>query len=109
MINFDVSNTPETYTYRTGRTDREKRECLACAFVAGSDHGWLRATEQMISSTIPRRKIEGFEPEADLKPAHTTDTSFPSDLPVPLHSSLDVLGAGPCRPHRPDALPRGTC
>ena len=63
VINFDVPNTPEAYTHRLGRTGRAEREGIACTFVTGIDHGWVEATERMIGSPIPRRKVVGFEPD----------------------------------------------
>jgi ATP-dependent RNA helicase RhlE len=60
VINFDVPNTPEAYTHRIGRTGRSENEGIACTFVTRDDRTWLRATERMIGSPIPRREIEGF-------------------------------------------------
>jgi len=68
VINFDVPNTPEAYTHRIGRTGRAEREGVACTFVTGSDGGWVRATERTIGAPIPRRRVEGFEPDVDEKP-----------------------------------------
>jgi len=68
VINYDVPNTPEAYTHRIGRTGRAELDGIACTFVTGEDHGWLRATERMIGSPIPRRRVEGFEPEAEPRP-----------------------------------------
>ncbi len=68
VINFDVPNTPEAYTHRIGRTGRAEREGVACTFVTSSDRGWVRATERMIGAPIPRRQVEGFEPDPDEKP-----------------------------------------
>ncbi|MBC8367448.1 DEAD/DEAH box helicase [bacterium] len=68
VINFDVPNTPEAYTHRIGRTGRAELEGIACTFVTGSDHSWLRATERMIGSKIPRKQVEGFEAEAEPRP-----------------------------------------
>jgi ATP-dependent RNA helicase RhlE len=65
VINFDVPNTPEAYTHRIGRTGRAEREGVACTFVTGSDRGWVRATERMIGAPIPRRRVDGFEPDAE--------------------------------------------
>ena len=65
VINFDVPSTPEAYTHRIGRTGRSETEGIACTFVTGADRGWLRATERMIGSPIPRRKFTGFEPGAE--------------------------------------------
>jgi ATP-dependent RNA helicase RhlE len=63
VINFDVPNTPEAYTHRIGRTGRSEREGVACTFVTASDRGWVRDTERMIGASIPRRQVEGFEPD----------------------------------------------
>ncbi|MBD3220197.1 DEAD/DEAH box helicase [bacterium] len=61
VINFDVPNTPEQYTHRIGRTGRAELEGIACTFVTGEDHGWLRATERMIGAPIRRETIDGFD------------------------------------------------
>ena len=74
VINFDVPNTPEAYTHRIGRTGRAEREGVACTFVTGNDHGWLRATERMIGAPIQRRQVEGFEPDAVMQTAQTGRT-----------------------------------
>ncbi len=68
VINFDVPNTPEAYTHRIGRTGRAEREGVACTFVTSDDRGWVTATERMIGAPIPRRRVEGFEPDVDEKP-----------------------------------------
>ena len=63
VINFDVPNTPETYTHRIGRTGRAEQDGVACTFVTGDDHAWVRATERMIGIPIERKQVEGFEAE----------------------------------------------
>lgn len=63
VINFDVPNTPEAYTHRIGRTGRSGSAGTACTFVTGGDHRWLKATERMIGSSIPRREVAGFAPD----------------------------------------------
>ena len=60
VINFDVPNTPEAYTHRIGRTGRAELEGVACTFVTSSDRAWVKSTERMIGSSIPRRHVEGF-------------------------------------------------
>ena len=67
VINFDVPNTPEAYTHRIGRTGRAELEGIACTFVTSDDREWLRATERMIGSAIPRRQVDGFEHEVEEK------------------------------------------
>jgi ATP-dependent RNA helicase RhlE len=66
VINFDVPSTPEAYTHRIGRTGRAECDGVACTFVTGTDHGWLRATERMIGAPIQRRQVDGFEAEAEV-------------------------------------------
>ena len=68
VINYDVPNTPEAYTHRIGRTGRSQREGVACTFVTSEDRAWVRATERMIGKPIPRRRVEGFEHDADDMP-----------------------------------------
>ncbi len=68
VINFDVPDTPEAYTHRLGRTGRAERHGEACTFVTADDSGWVRATERMIGSRIPRLQVEGFEPDANENP-----------------------------------------
>jgi len=64
VINFDVPNTPEAYTHRIGRTGRSECEGKACTFVTGEDSAWVRATERMIGTPIPRVNVPGFEADA---------------------------------------------
>ncbi|MCB1162764.1 C-terminal helicase domain-containing protein, partial [bacterium] len=88
VINYDVPNTPEAYTHRIGRTGRAELTGAAITFVTSEDHGWVRATERMIGTRIPRRTVEGFESvfvEAPPRPARTSHRqSRPRlDSPVP--------------------------
>lgn len=73
VINYDVPNTPEAYTHRIGRTGRAENEGVACTFVTGGDHGWVRATERMIGAPIARLRVDGFaadrEEAAGTRPA----------------------------------------
>ncbi len=105
VINFDVPSTPEAYTHRIGRTGRAEREGIACTFVTGADHGWVRATERMIGSPIPRRKVEGFEGNAAARPNHTRS-------PLNTNRSARPTGQSDSRPNghsdsRNDGRPGG--
>ena len=64
VINFDVPRTPEAYTHRIGRTGRAELEGVACTFVTSDDRAWVQRTERMIGAPIPRRRVEGFEPDS---------------------------------------------
>lgn len=63
VINFDPPNTPETYTHRIGRTGRSEASGKACTFVTREDRDWVRDTERVLGSPIPRREVEGFDVE----------------------------------------------
>jgi len=65
VINFDVPNTPEAYTHRIGRTGRSELEGAAFTFVTTSDRNWVRSTERMIGSPIPRKELEGFDHDVE--------------------------------------------
>ena len=54
VINFDVPNTAETYTHRIGRTGRSGAEGKAITFVTSEDRAWVRDTERMLGSKLPR-------------------------------------------------------
>ena len=74
VINFDVPNTPEAYTHRIGRTGRAEKEGIACTFITGEDHAWVRATERMIGNPIQRHQIAGFEPDPNERPEPRRDS-----------------------------------
>lgn len=54
VINFDPPTTPETYTHRIGRTGRSEATGKALTFVTSEDRGWVRDTERVLGSPIPR-------------------------------------------------------
>jgi len=63
VINFDPPSTPETYTHRIGRTGRSDESGKACTLVTREDAGWVRETERVLGTPIPRRQYPGFEME----------------------------------------------
>lgn len=64
VINFDPPSTPETYTHRIGRTGRSEESGKACTLVTRDDAGWVRDTERVLGTPIPRRTLPGFAIEA---------------------------------------------
>ena len=54
VVNFDVPDTPETYTHRIGRTGRAGASGRAITFVTREDRGWVRATERMLGEKLAR-------------------------------------------------------
>lgn len=61
VINYDLPDTPETYTHRVGRTGRAEREGQAWSLVTSEDVSMIRAIERLLGKSIERRKIEGFD------------------------------------------------
>ena len=60
LINYDISDTPEAYTHRIGRTGRAECTGTACTFVTSEDRQMLRAIERRIEQEIPERIVEEF-------------------------------------------------
>jgi superfamily II DNA/RNA helicase len=60
VINFDPPATPDTYTHRIGRTGRSEASGRAVTFVTGEDRLWVRDTERVLGSKIPRLVAEGL-------------------------------------------------
>jgi ATP-dependent RNA helicase RhlE len=55
VINFDLTNVPETYVHRIGRTARAGAEGVAISLIAGAEEmGYLRDIERLIRITLPR-------------------------------------------------------
>jgi ATP-dependent RNA helicase RhlE len=61
VVNYDLPDTPETYTHRVGRTGRAEREGQAHSLVTSEDVSMVRAIERLLGKSIERRKIEGFD------------------------------------------------
>ncbi|EKS34118.1 DEAD/DEAH box helicase [Afipia broomeae] len=55
VINFDLTNVPETYVHRIGRTARAGADGTAISLVAGGEElGYLRDIERLIKVTLPK-------------------------------------------------------
>ncbi|MDP9174678.1 MAG: DEAD/DEAH box helicase [Planctomycetota bacterium] len=78
IINYDISEDPEVYVHRVGRTARMGAKGKAFTFV-GKDQGEeLTRVESLINMVIPQATLEGFEPRP--VPADWTD-SKPGEMP----------------------------
>ncbi len=93
VINFDVPNTPEAYTHRIGRTGRSECAGVACTFVTGVDHGWVRATERMIGAPIPHRQVNGFELGVEDRPIRPRTARVSARPPAHNHARGGHPGA----------------
>lgn len=47
VVNYDLPNTPETYTHRIGRTGRAGAAGIAISFCSGEERPYLRAIEKL--------------------------------------------------------------
>jgi len=100
VINFDVPNTPEAYTHRTGRTGRSETEGCALTFATREDVAWLRATERNLGAPIPRRNFPGFESDVKELKARPQKPSAPARQGRPGRSKSGS-GGGRGRSRRP--------
>jgi ATP-dependent RNA helicase RhlE len=67
VVNYDLPNVPEDYVHRIGRTGRAGREGEAISLVCVDELKLLRDIERVIKSEIPKRVIEGYEPDASIR------------------------------------------
>ena len=67
VVNFDLPNVPEDYVHRIGRTGRAGREGEAVSLVCVDELKLLRDIERLIKREIPKRVVDGFEPDASIK------------------------------------------
>ncbi len=57
VINFDLPDTAEAYTHRTGRTGRMERLGTALSLVTPEDTGMLRTIERLLGQSLERRQV----------------------------------------------------
>ncbi|MDF1837340.1 MAG: DEAD/DEAH box helicase [Planctomycetota bacterium] len=61
VINYDVPNTPDTYTHRIGRTGRSEKSGRAYTLFARDDAAQVKAIEKKLGSRLPRMRFDGFD------------------------------------------------
>ncbi len=69
VINYDIPDTPETYTHRIGRTGRAERNGEAVSFITHEDEYQVRAIERLIGKRLDRKKLDGFDYNSPPPPA----------------------------------------
>jgi ATP-dependent RNA helicase RhlE len=67
VINFDIPDTPEAYTHRTGRTGRAKCTGKAFTFVTDDDLKVLHTLERHVGVELKCQTISGFDYDAEQK------------------------------------------
>ena len=71
VINYDLPDTAEAYTHRTGRTGRMEKLGTALSLTTSDDLAMVRTIERLLGKTLERRKMAGFE-EMPVSPAVRT-------------------------------------
>ncbi|MGJ7503529.1 DEAD/DEAH box helicase [Variovorax sp. ZT5P49] len=62
VINYDLPRSPTDYIHRIGRTGRAGESGLAISFVSASTEAHFRLIEKRQGLSLPRERVEGFEP-----------------------------------------------
>lgn len=65
VINFDVPDTAETYTHRTGRTGRATRSGQALTFAGQEDGKMIALIERNLGKKMAREKVPAFAPATE--------------------------------------------
>ena len=68
VVNFELPMVPNDYVHRIGRTGRAGITGTAVSLVCVDEAPLLRDIERLLGGPIPSRLIEGFEPNADIRP-----------------------------------------
>jgi ATP-dependent RNA helicase RhlE len=63
VVNFDLPNVPEDYVHRIGRTGRAGASGQAISLVSADEVKLLSGIEKLIQQVLPRKLIDGFEPD----------------------------------------------
>ncbi|WP_133162362.1 DEAD/DEAH box helicase [Hyphococcus luteus] len=67
VVNYDLPNTPETYTHRIGRTGRAGATGIAVSFCSGEERPYLRAIEKLTRQPMA---VIGDKPADTTRPAN---------------------------------------
>ena len=83
VINYDMPNTVDAYIHRIGRTGRAEALGQAITITTPDDESMIRKIEQVLKSSIERKKIDDFDygnqhsSEERKKSAHNRDRNNP--------------------------------
>ena len=67
VVNFDLPNVSEDYVHRIGRTGRAGLTGEAISLVSADEVDLLSGIERLIQKVLPRKELEGFEPDQVVK------------------------------------------
>ena len=79
VVNYDIPDTVEAYTHRTGRTGRAEQTGEALTFVTADDDRLLQAVERRLNKKIRRESLADFDSGFDQAPSRSgTSRKAPS-------------------------------
>ncbi|MDQ1331859.1 MAG: ATP-dependent helicase RhlE, partial [Thermodesulfobacteriota bacterium] len=93
VINYDISDTPEAYIHRIGRTGRAEKSGDAFTLVTRDDTATVRAIERILGCPLRRNTIDGFDYKI---PAPRKDAEF-ARTPANSTRNRRVTRARSCR------------
>ncbi len=67
VYNYDMPDTPETYTHRIGRTGRAERSGQALSLTTRDDVSMLRAVERLLGKPMEKCHLDGFDYDVPFK------------------------------------------
>jgi ATP-dependent RNA helicase RhlE len=73
VINYDMPDTPDSYTHRIGRTGRNAKTGDAFTFITSEDEDMVRSIERVLRAKVKRCTLSGFDYK---KAAPSRDTEF---------------------------------
>jgi ATP-dependent RNA helicase RhlE len=66
VINYDIPDTADAYTHRTGRTGRMERLGQAYSLITPEDVSMVHTIERLLGQRLERRSLENFQaPDLD--------------------------------------------
>jgi ATP-dependent RNA helicase RhlE len=93
VVNYDLTDEPETYVHRIGRTARAGASGAAVSFCDPEEVPNLRAIERLIRLSIPVKKAEGVVQR------------LPMEMRTPPHQTHSPVAEHHPRHFRPQAHP----
>lgn len=78
VVNFDLPTVAEDYVHRIGRTGRAGHKGKAISLVCADEHLQLVAIERLIKKILPRKFIDGYEPDHNIPESSLKSPSISS-------------------------------
>ena len=100
VINYDMPDSPDSYTHRIGRTGRAEKTGDAFTFITREDEAMMQSIERVLGAKVERRKLQGFDYK---KPAPARDTEFARPPREPQRRRQQRRSAPPPTPTGPGA------